>query len=421
MRKVTIEEAVREIEDGASIVMGQAAVTADLFTDELVRQRESHRGLKLFHLIHLGRQDHLAPDMADCVEVRTMFVYGREMVQAVAERRAQYIPCHFSDLPGFMGDTIPVDWAVVQVTPPDRMGRYSLSVGCDYAQPAVRKAKRVFAIVNDQLPFVYGNNFVTRDQIDLFVEHSQPPFCVRPKAPTELEEAIADICTKYIPDGATLQAGIGGIPDAVLARLTGRRDLGIHTELLTPGVQKLYEAGAITGAKKGHRTGKIIATMALGDRAFYDWLDHNEEVELYPADVVNDFDEIAANDRMISINSAVEVDLRGQVNAEMIVGRMYSGSGGQVDFVRGASRSRGGHSILALPSTAKGGTVSRIVPRLGSSSIVTTLRNDVDIIATEYGAVELCGLTERDRAKALISIAHPKFREELEAQWAAIL
>ncbi len=417
MRRVSIAEAVREIEDGASIVMSHAAVTADLLTDELVRQKEEHRGLKLFHLIHLGSQAHLAPDMADCVQVRTMFIHGRAILEAVAERRAEYIPCHFSQLSDFFGHTIPVDWAVVQVTPPDSRGRYSLSLSCDYGLPAVQKAKRVIAIVNDRLPFVYGENYITADRIDLLVEHSAPPFGIEPKVPTDLERRIAEICTEYVPDGATLQVGIGGIPDAVLDGLTDRKDLGIHTELLTPGVQRLHDTGAITGAKKGHRVGKMIATFALGNQALYDWLHLNEEVEFYPAGVVNDYREIVANNRMISINSAVEVDLLGQVNAEVINGRMYSGTGGQVDFVRGACGSPGGCSILALPSTARGGAVSRIVAGL-TEHTATTLRNDVDVIVTEYGAAELRGRTMSERAKALIEIAHPDFRERLEEEWA---
>lgn len=421
---LSIEEALQHFKNGDSLVLGHGATTPDIFTRELVRQATPGRKLHMFMLIHLGNHDFLAPEMADYIEVSTIFMSGVAMKKAVAEGRANYIPCHFSQLPAlfgsrddvatFPGATIPVDWAVVQVTPPDAQGRYSLSASCDYVLPAVRKAKKVLAIVNDQLPFIGGDNFITADQVDIFVEHSEPAYATETKPSSELDRQIAQHCIPYIPDGATLQAGIGGIPDAVLSMLTGHKDLGVHTELLTPSIQKLHEIGAITGAKKGHRNGKMVAAFAMGDHSFYQWMHNNPDLELYPVDVINGFGEISSNNKMISINSAVEVDLKGQVNAEMIGDQMFSGSGGQVDFVRGARASKGGMNIIALPSTAKNGTISRIVPSLRTGTAVTTSRNDLDAVITEFGVAELRGKTELQRAKALISIAHPNHQEALE-------
>ena len=429
-RELSLQESVRLFEDGETLVLGHGAASPDALVRELVRQKDAPemkgKHLNLFHLIHIGDQSFLDPEMAGYLECTTMFMSGKPIRQAVKEGRAHYMPCHFNELPALFGTppldksrfphpTIPVDWAVIQVTPPDENGMCSLGPSSDFTLPAARKANRILALVNDQLPYVGGDNFVPWDRIDFFVRISEPALEVPVKEPGELDFKIAEFCAPYVPDGATLQAGIGGIPDAVLRLLTDRKDLGVHTELLTPGVKFLEEKGVITGAKKGHRDGKIVGAFAMGDADFYRWMDRHPDIEMWPVDVVNSFGEIAANNRMISINSAVEIDLTGQVCAEMVGGEMYSGSGGQVDFVRGAHASKGGVSIIALPSTAKGGAISKIVPYLGHGNGVTTLRNDIDVIVTEFGAAELRGLTELQRAKALIGIAHPDHRETLEA------
>lgn len=428
-REVRLSEAVELFENNETLVLGHGGASPDAVMSELARRKDDPKmqgkKFRIFHLIHLGDQTLFHSDMEGYLSTYTMFMNGKPIREAVKEGRSDYLPCHFSELPALFGTpplstqgyprpTIPVDWAVIQVTPPDENGMCSLGPSSDFTLPAARKAKRILALVNDQLPYVGGDNFLPFDHIDYFVRISEKPGEVPVKEPGEIDWEIAKNCVPYIPDGATLQAGIGGIPDAVLRLLTDRKDLGVHTELLTPGVKYLEEKGVITGARKGHRDGKIVGAFAMGDADFYRWMDHHPDIELYPIDVANSFREIAANKRMISINSAVEIDLMGQVCAEMVGGEMYSGSGGQVDFVRGAHASEGGLSIIALPSTAKGGTISKIVPNLRQGHAVTTLRNDIDLIVTEYGAAELRGLTEKERARALISIAHPDHRASLE-------
>lgn len=415
-KEMTLSQAVEQIRDGEKIVLGHGAVTPHCVVEELVRQRERFRRLSIFHLIYLGEPLHLAPGMEQHFRVCTPFMSGPAMRAAVQEGRADYIPRHFSRVPALFdaGGTFEPDWAIVQVTPPDEEGRYSCSLSSDYTLPAARAAKRVMAIVNPQLPYIGGDNLLRGDEIDILVEHSAPPYMLPACTPGEIDREIAAYCAELIPDRATLQIGIGALPDAVLALLKDRRDLGIHTELLTPGVAELYQSGAISGKYKGVHQGKMCAAFAMGDEALYRFVDKNPEYEQHTVDLMNDPAIIGQNDRMISINSCIELDLYGQVCAEKVGGRMYSGSGGQMDYLRGVQRSRGGKSIIALQSTAKGGTLSRIVPTLDTNNVVTSSRNDVDYIVTEFGVAELSGRTELQRAEALVRIAHPRFREELE-------
>ena len=416
-KKLTsLSDAVGQIMDNELIVLGHGAVSPACVIEELVRQADRFTNLSIFHLIYLGRPIHLAPEMKDHFRVITPFMSGKELRNAVSEGRADFLPCHFSKVPDLFleGHSMAPDWAVVQVTPPDAQGRYSCSLSSDYTLPAARSAKKVLAVVNPTLPFIGGDNFLTEDEIDVMVEDSTPAFTLPAVEPSELDQKIAAYCADLIPDRACLQIGIGALPDAVLSRLTTRTDLGIHTELLTPGVLGLYKSGAITGKYKGVQPGKMVAAFTMGDKALYDWLDGNKEFEQYTVDYVNDPRVIGENSNMISINSCVEIDLFGQVCSEKIGGKMFSGSGGQFDYVRGVRLSEGGKSIIATQSTAKGGEVSRIQPLLSSGNVVTTMRNDVDYIVTEFGVAKLLGNTERERAKQLISVAHPKFREELE-------
>lgn len=412
---LTIEEAIQQLKDGERVVLSHAAVTPNYAIEELVRQKDRFTELSIFHLIYLGIPIHLAPELSEHFRVCSPFISGKEARQAVREGRADFIPRHFSQVPSLFAPkgTYQPDWAIIQVTPPDKEGRYNCSLSTDYTLPAARYAKKVLAIVNPQLPYIGGDNFLEAKDIDILVEHSSKPHTVPSATLSDTDQKIAAYCAELIPDRATLQMGIGALPDAVLANLKGHQDLGIHTELLTPGVLDLYKSGAITGKYKGVHQGKMTAAFTMGDEALYQFLDHNDIFEQYPVDIMNDPYIIGRNPNMISINSCIEVDLYGQVCAEKVDGKMFSGSGGQFDYVRGTKLSKGGKSIIAIQSTAKGGEVSRICANIGPNNVVTTLRNDIDYVVTEYGVASLSGHTERERAEALVRIAHPKFRDEL--------
>ncbi|MDN4753129.1 acetyl-CoA hydrolase/transferase C-terminal domain-containing protein [Porphyromonadaceae bacterium W3.11] len=414
----SLEAAVSLIQDNEVIVLGHGSVSPGCVVEELVRQSDRFRNLSIFHLIFMGKPLHMAPEMKDHFRVISPFMSGKEMRAAMNEGRADFIPCHFSRVPELFekGNSVAPDWAVVQVTPPDAQGRYSCSLSTDYTLPAARSAKKVMAIVNPTLPYIGGDNFLLEDEIDVIVEDSTPAYTLPKVEPSDLDQKIAAYCADLIPDRACLQIGIGALPDAVLSRLSGRKDLGVHTELLTPGVLDLYKSGAITGKYKAVHPNKMVASFTIGDKALYDWLDDNDEFEQYPVDYVNNPYVIGQNPNMISINSCVEIDLFGQVCSEKIGGKLFSGSGGQFDYVRGVRLSKGGKSIIATQSTAKGGTVSRIQSLLSKGNVVTTMRNDVDYIVTEYGVAKLLGNTEAERAKQLISVAHPNFREGLEEE-----
>ncbi|MDO5036158.1 MAG: acetyl-CoA hydrolase/transferase C-terminal domain-containing protein [Porphyromonas sp.] len=414
---MTLERAVSHIKNGEKVVLGHAAVTPHIVLEEIFRQRERFSPLHLFHLIYMDEPLHLAPEMAQHFRVHTPFVSGAPMREAVWEGRAEYIPAHFSRVPRFFskGGYFEPDWTILQVTPPDNKGRYNCSLSCDFTLPAARASKHVLAVINDQLPYIHGDNYLTADQIDIVVEHSAPPYEAQERAPSPVEQQIALNCANLIPDGATLQIGIGAIPDALLHHLKDRKDLGIHTELLTPGVAELFASGAITNRKKGFHNGVMVGSFAVGNRELYEWLDHNPIYEQYPVEHINAPFNISRNYRMTSVNSCTEVSLAGEVCSERVHGAIYSGTGGQFDYVRGVQYSEGGMSILAFPSTAGGGKYSRITPTLSPGNVVTTHRNDVDYLVTEYGVAHLMDRNEQQRAEALIEIAHPKFREELRA------
>jgi 4-hydroxybutyrate CoA-transferase len=342
-----------------------------------------------------------------------IFLLGAPVRKAVEEGRASYTPCFFSELPRlFRQRILPVDVVLMQVTPPDEEGYCSYGLSADYTQSAAESAKIVIAQMNRNLPRTAGVR-IHLDALTWIVEQDAP--LVEFAAPSfgEVERQIGEHIALLVPDGATLQLGIGAIPEAALLSLKNKRDLGIHTEMFSDGVAALAEAGVITNRRKTINPGKFVATFLMGSSTLYNFVHNNPAVEMHPVDYVNDPCIIGQHDDMISINSALQVDLSGQVNAEMIGHLQFSGTGGQVDFVRGASRSNGGKSIIAMPSTAARGSISRICRQLDEGAAVTTSRNDVHYVITEYGIANLRGKTLQQRAEALIEIAHPAFRASL--------
>ena len=419
-RTVTAEEALSHIKAGDRAVLGHACGEPVYLVEELIAQRDRHRyrDVEIVQMVPMGPCPFAQPGMEKYFHLNTLFVGGGTR-KAVAEGRGDFTPCSFSRVPQFLERYLPPDVALIQVTPPDENGNCSLGVSVDYTLAAAQQAKVVIAQVNDQVPYVYGNSRLPVEAIDFFVPHSQPLPELRPRPATPAEARIGRYCAALVEDGATLQLGIGAIPDAVLSFLGDKRDLGVHSELLSDGVVDLIRAGVINNSHKTLFTGKSIATFLMGTRKLYDFVDHNPDFELHPVDMVNEPSVIRQNDRMISINSCVQIDLTGQVNAESVGYTQISGMGGQMNFVYGAIQSEGGKSIIAMTSTTADGKHSKIVPVLDEGAAVTTVRTNVDYIVTEYGVAQLAGKSLRQRAKALIAIAHPDFRPGLEAACAA--
>jgi acyl-CoA hydrolase len=381
---------------------------------ESLMQRAPHvEDVEIVHMMTMGSAPYVAPDMAGHFRHNAVFI-GSNVRDAINDGRADYTPIYLSEIEDlFISGAMPLDVALVQVSPPDAHGFCSFGVGVDTTLTAANQARYVVAQVNDQMPRTYGDCFIHVNDIDAVVESSRP-LCEMKKAPiTEMHTAIARNVAGLIEDGSVLQTGIGGIPDAVLSFLMDRKDLGVHSELVSDGVIPLIEAGVITGDRKNFKPRKIIVGFVLGTKKVFQFVDDNPIFEFHPTSWVNDPGYIARNDRMVAINSALQVDLTGQVCSDSIGNQFYSGIGGQVDFLRGASRSKGGKPIIAISSVAKGGAISRIVPMLSPGAGVVTSRGLVRYVVTEFGVAYLHGKSIRERAQALIEIAHPKFREEL--------
>lgn len=411
----TAEEAVTHIKSGDRVVMAHACGEPSYLVDAMVANSAAYHDVEIVHMVAMGKGEYCKPEYAGHFRHNAIFVGGSSRA-AVEEGRAEFTPCFFFEVPRLFRTTMPVDVAMVMVTPPDENGMCSLGVSVDYTQEAVKQAKTVIAQVNPQMPWTGPNSLVRVEDLDVIVEHEAPLIELAPPKIGEIEKAIGENCASLVPDGATLQLGIGAIPDAVLLFLKGKKDLGIHSEMFSDGVVKLVEAGVITNAKKSLHPGKFVVAFLMGTRRLYDFVNHNPDVDMRPVDYVNDPFVVAQNDNMVSINSCVQVDLYGQAASESIGAKQISGVGGQVDFIRGASASKGGISILAMPSTVKG-KISKIVPLLDEGAAVTTSRNDVDYIVTEYGIAHLKGETLRQRARNLIEIAHPDFQDGLKAEF----
>jgi len=409
---VSAQEALKSVQSGNRVVVGHACGEPPTLVEALVARAPELRGVEVVHMVAMGPAKYAQPGMEQSFRFNGFFV-GASTRKAVEEHRGGFTPCFFSEIPRLFRERIlPVDVVLMQVTPPDAEGFCSYGVSVDYTEPAAQSARIVIAQMNSLLPRTGGAK-IHLDALTYIVEQDEAIIELAPPKIGEIERKIGENVAALIPDGATLQLGIGAIPDAVLLFLNGKKDLGIHSEMFSDGVVHLAEAGVVNNRKKNIHPGKFIATFLMGTRKLYDFVHNNPDVELHSVDYTNDPYIIGQHDNLISINSALQVDLMGQVNAEMIGSTQFSGIGGQVDFVRGASRSKGGKSIIAMPSTAARGTISRICRELDRGAAVTTSRTDVHYIVTEYGAAALRGKTLEQRAEALISISHPDFRPAL--------
>lgn len=411
---VTAEQAAAVVKPGQRVFIGSGAGEPQTLVEAL-SARTDLEDTEIVHILTLGVATYAEPRLGDRFRHNAYFI-GPNVREAVSEGRADYTPVFLSEIPRlFRSGRVVIDVAMIEVSPPDERGYSSYGVSTDIVKAAAESAHFVIAEVNEQMPHVSGDCFLHADSIDLMVPSNRPILEAVQGQPDALAKKIARHIANLVVDGATLQLGIGTIPDAVLHYLTGFKNLGIHTEMFSDGLIPLVESGVVNNSAKTLHPGKIIATFVMGSRRLYDFIDHNPLVEFHPTEYVNDPFVIAQNDKMISINSAIEVDLTGQVCSDSLGEMFYSGIGGQVDFTRGASRSKGGRPIIALPSTTKDDTVSRIVPTLKPGAGVVTSRGDVHYVVTEYGAAYLHGKTMRERAVALIHVAHPKFRPWLMA------
>jgi 4-hydroxybutyrate CoA-transferase len=410
---MSARDALRCVDSGMRVYIHPGCAEPEALVEALMGRAPFVHDVEIVHLLTLGTAPYVAPEMEGHFRHNAMFI-GGNVRDAVNEGRADYTPVYLSEVEDlFETRTMPIDVALIQVSPPDEHGFCSLGVGVDTTMTASKCARYTVAQVNDQMPRTYGDSFLHVNQINAFVEASRPIVEMPLPQITDLHRAIAKNVATLIEDGATLQTGIGGIPNAVLPLLADRKDLGVHSELVSDGVIPLIEAGVITGHRKTLLPRKIVAGFILGTRELFDYVNDNPLFELRPNAFTNDPHQIARNDNMVAINSALQIDITGQVCSDSIGQSFYSGIGGQVDFLRGASRSKGGKPIIALPSTAKKGTLSRIVPQLNPGAGVVTSRGLIRYVVTEYGVAYLHGKTIRERAEALIQVAHPNFRNEL--------
>jgi 4-hydroxybutyrate CoA-transferase len=407
------QEAVHCIQSNMRVYIHPGCAEPEELVEALMARAPFVRNVEIVHLLTVGRADYIAPQMEGHFRHNAMFI-GGNVRQAINEGRADYTPVFLSQVEDlFESEQMPIDVALIQVSPPDAHGFCSFGVGVDATLGAARYAKFVLAQVNDQMPRTFGDSFIHVNDLDAVVEVSRPLCELKPAVITETHHAIGKNVASLVEEGATLQLGIGAIPDAVLLELTNHRNLGVHTEMLSDCAIPLIESGVINGSMKSIHRGKIILGFVLGSKKLFDFVDNNPMFEFHPSRYTNDPYIISTNHKMVAVNSALQVDITGQVCADSIGTYLYSGIGGQVDFIRGSSRCKGGKPVIAMPATAKHGELSRIVPMLDPGAGVVTSRGSAHYIVTEFGVAYLHGKTIRQRAEALISIAHPKFREEL--------
>lgn len=409
----TAEDAVKRVQSGSRVYIQPGCAEPEILVRALLNRAPELRDVEVVHMMTLGNADYVQPEYAGHFRHNALFA-GANVRKALQDGRADYIPIFLGEIEDlFTSGAMPLDVVFCQLSPPDEHGYMSLGVGIDCTLTASRCAKHVIAEVNHRMPRTLGDAFLHISKVEAIVETSRPLLELPPAPFTDLQRRIAENVASLVPDGATLQLGIGGIPDAVLVALKSHKNLGMHTEMFSDGVIPLIESGVLNGEKKTLHPGKLIAGFVLGTEPVFDFINDNPIFEFHSISYTNDPFIISRNDKMTAINSALQVDLTGQVCADSIGTKPYSGCGGQVDFIRGAARSRGGKPIIALPSTAKSGTVSRISPVLDPGAGVVTSRADVHYVVTEHGIAYLHGKNLRQRADALINIAEPKFRDEL--------
>jgi acetyl-CoA hydrolase len=411
----TADEAISHVKSGDRIFLTGNCSVPKVLMDALVKRGPELEDVEICHALTIGSSDYVSPEMEGHIRANSLFI-GPNVRKAVQEGRADFTPVLLSEFTLlFSQGYLPLDVAFVHLSPPDEHGFCSYGIETGLTKTPAESAELIIAEVNPNMPRCHGDSFIHVSRIDHIVpvDYDLMELHMSEGGTTDLHTQIAEHIAGLIPDGATMQMGIGAIPDAVLQFLYDKRDLGIHTELFSDSVIDLVEAGVVTNANKTLHPGKITAGFMLGTKRLYEWVDDNPIIELHRTEYVNDPFVIAQNDRQVAINSAIEIDLTGQVCADSIGPKLYSGVGGQLDFVYGAARSEGGVPVIAVPSTAKGDEISRIVPMLKPGAGVVTTRNHVHYVVTEYGVADLYGKTIRERAQALINVAHPKFHDEL--------
>lgn len=416
-RKLTDPKGASEkIENGSTIVHGLSIAEPPALLAALADRARAGglRDIKIYSLLPLAHaaKTVLVPELSDCIQAYSWFVdpADRDRVKVGLD---YYVPNYFHQIPRLCRDFMKIDVTITTVSPMDKSGYFSFGTANDFTSTAARHCKKLIVEVNQNMPRVFGDSLLHISEVDAIVENHVPLLEMIPPEPEPEDEIIGKQIADLVPDGATLQLGIGGIPNSIARYLGGHKDLGIHTEVFGPSMADLIEKGVVTGRRKTIHTRKSVFTVCQAVKRTYEFINDNPSIESYPVSYVNEPSVIAQNDNMISINSIIEVDLLGQCNAEFLGGSQFSGTGGQLDFVRGAFNSRGGKSFLAFYSTAKNGEISRVVPRFQTGTVVTTPRMDTHYLATEYGVVNLKGKSTRERALDIISIAHPKFRDSL--------
>jgi len=413
---ISLEQAASLVASGDNVFISGNAASPTEFMKAVAKRKDVLEDVSIYHLLLLG-EDPISDESFKGHIHHAAFFVGQAERKSVMKGRADYIPIFLSEIPSVISSgAIPMDVVFVMVSPPDDYGFMSLGVECAASKVAVEYGKKVIVQVNENMPRTHGDTFIHVSDIDFIVERTHPLVELETHEFTDVERRIAQYIAPLIEDGSTMQLGIGGIPNAVLCELEGKHDLGIHTEMVSDGVLRAIEKGIVTNSKKNFHPKKAVATFVLGTKRLYEFVNDNPMFEFLPSDYTNNPFNIARNEKMVSINSAIEIDVTGQVCADSVGASIFSGFGGQLDFVRGSSASKGGKAIIALPSTARSGTISRIVPFLRQGAGVVTTRGDVRYVVTEFGVAYLFGKNLRQRAEALINISHPSFREQLQRE-----